>query len=93
GGNLAEVLQTTAETMLHRNRLRREMKALTAEGRISAIVLGGLPFILFGVIWIINPEYMKPLVTTAGGIIALIGSLVMILIGIFWLSRIVKVDI
>ena len=40
GSNLAEVLQTTAETMVQRNRLRREMKALTAEGRISAI---GLP--------------------------------------------------
>ena len=93
GGNLAEVLQTTAETMLHRNRLRREMKALTAEGRISAIVLGGLPFFLFGVIWVVNPEYIKPLVTSTGGLIALVGALFMILIGIFWLTRIVKVDI
>lgn len=93
GGNLAEVLQTTAETMLHRNRLRREMKALTAEGRISAIVLGALPFFLFGIISVVNRDYMKPLITTAGGIAALVGALFMILVGIFWLSRIVKVDV
>jgi len=47
GGNLAEVLQTTSETMVQRNRLRREMKALTAEGRISAIVLAIMPIGLF----------------------------------------------
>ena len=93
GGNLAEVLQTTAETMLHRNRLRREMKALTAEGRISAIVLGGLPFFLFGVIYVVNPDYIQPLISTTGGIIAIVIALFMILVGIFWLTRIVKVDI
>ena len=47
GGNLAEVLQTTSETMVQRNRLRREMKALTAEGRISAIVLAAAAIFLF----------------------------------------------
>jgi tight adherence protein B len=93
GGNLAEVLQTTAETMLHRNRLRREMKALTAEGRISAIVLGGLPFFLFGVIFVMNNDYIQPLITTGGGLVALAVSLLLILFGIFWLTRIVKVDI
>ena len=55
GGNLAEVLQTAAETMLHRNRLRREMKALTAEGRISAIVLSALPILLFAFLYFSNP--------------------------------------
>ena len=61
GGNLAEVLQTAAETMLHRNRLRAEMKALTAEGRISAIVLGAMPFMLFFFLYTSNREYLQPL--------------------------------
>ena len=52
GGNLSEVLQTVADTMLQRNRLRGEVKALTAEGRISAIVLAGLPFAL---VWLPVP--------------------------------------
>ncbi len=93
GGNLAEVLQTTAETRLQRNRLRREMKALTAEGRVSAFVLGALPFFLFAVIFIVNPTYIKPLVSTTQGLAAIGAALVMILIGIMWLQKIVNVEI
>ncbi|MGI9666027.1 MAG: type II secretion system F family protein [Acidimicrobiia bacterium] len=92
GGNLAEVLQTTSETMVQRNRLRREMKALTAEGRISAIVLALLPIFLFVFINIVNPGYMAPLLESTIGWLLLAGGLVFIGIGIFWMSRIVKVD-
>jgi len=92
GGNLAEVLQTTAETMVQRNRLRREMKALTAEGRISAIVLSLLPVGLFLFISLANPGYMEPLVTSTIGVAVLAGGVVFIGIGIFWMQKIVKVD-
>jgi tight adherence protein B len=92
GGNLAEVLQTTSETMVQRNRLRREMKALTAEGRISAIVLSLLPIFLFLVISVVNPGYMEPMLESAMGLIILGGGLVFIGLGIYWMSRIVKVD-
>lgn len=92
GGNLAEVLQTTAETMVHRNRLRREMKALTAEGRISAIVLSVLPVGLFAFISLANPGYMEPLLTSVIGVAVLAGGALFILIGIFWMQKIVKVD-
>ncbi len=93
GGNLAEVLQTAAETMVERNRLRREMKALTAEGRISAIVLGGLPVGLFIFLYFTNRDYIEPLLTTFAGIGALIGSGLMLVAGIAWLRKIVSVDI
>lgn len=92
GGNLAEVLQTTSETMVQRNRLRREMKALTAEGRISAIVLAALPLFLFLVIMVINPDYMQPLLENTIGLVIMGAGLVFIGIGIYWMSRIVKVD-
>jgi len=92
GGNLAEVLQTTSETMVQRNRLRREMKALTAEGRISAIVLSLLPIFLFLVISVVNPGYMEPMLQSTVGLIILGGGLVFIGLGIYWMSRIVKVD-
>jgi tight adherence protein B len=92
GGNLAEVLQTTSETMVQRNRLRREMKALTAEGRISAIVLSLLPIGLFVFIFLTNPDYMEPLLSSAIGVAVLIGGVVFIGIGIFWMQKIVKVD-
>src|SRR5215211_3755790 len=55
GGNLAELLDTVAETMLARERLRRDVKALTAEGRMSAIVLGVLPLVLGLAMWALNP--------------------------------------
>ena len=92
GGNLAEVLQTTAETMVQRNRLRREMKALTAEGRISAIVLSFLPIGVFGFIMVSNPGYMDPLLSTTVGLVVLGGGIVFILIGILWMQKIVKVE-
>lgn len=93
GGNLAEVLQTAADTMLQRNRLRREMRALTAEGRISAIVLSALPFFLFAFIFVSNRTYLDPMLTSFWGKVALGGVLVMLMAGIAWLNKIVTVDV
>lgn len=92
GGNLAEVLQTTAETMVQRNRLRREMKALTAEGRMSAIVLTALPVGLFLFMSVANPGYMEPLMTSATGLAVLAGGAFFIGVGVLWMRKIVKVD-
>lgn len=93
GGNLAEVLQTAADTMLQRNRLRREMKALTAEGRVSAYVLGALPIFLFLFLFTSRRDYLQPMLDSTTGLIALGGAVLLLLAGIFWLSRIVKVDV
>jgi len=93
GGNLAEVLQTTSETMLQRNRLRREMKALTAEGRISAYIMGALPFVLFGVLFLINPDYLEPLYTTTLGWVMMAIALVLMGFGMIVMSKIIKVDV
>jgi len=92
GGNLAEVLQTAAETMVERNRLRREMKALTAEGRISAGVLGALPIFLFVFLFATNREYLEPLLEFPG-MFGLIGAGFALVIGIQWLRKIVAVDV
>ena len=93
GGNLAEVLQTAAESMLHRNRLRAELKALTAEGRISAIVLGAMPFMLFFFLYTSNREYLQPLFETTAGLIAMGVGVFLLVAGVFWLSKIVKMEI
>jgi len=92
GGNLAEVLQTTAETMVQRNRLRREMKALTAEGRISAIVLSVMPILLFVAISILNPGYLEPLLESTIGLVIIGGGLFFMVVGIVWMQKIVKVE-
>jgi len=86
GGNLAELLMTVGETMIARERLRREVKALTAEGRVSAGVLLCLPPGIGAIISLLNPTYMSPMFSNPLGQYALIGAGVMMLLG-YWLMR------
>jgi tight adherence protein B len=69
------------------------MKALTAEGRISALVLGALPVFLFIFLYFTNREYLEPLLTTFPGIAALVGAGFALFVGIQWLRKIVMVDV
>lgn len=93
GGNLAEVLQTVADTMMARNRLKGEIKALTAEGRISAIVLGALPFALGAFLWFTNRDYLQPLLDATMGRVALVAGGILMLGGILWLRKIVNIEV
>ena len=93
GGNLSELLLTVAETMVQRERLRREVKSLTAEGRISAIVLGLLPPALAVVMYVINPGYMSPLFHDFAGQVALGLAIVMMIVGFLWMRQVVQIDV
>jgi len=93
GGNLAEVLDVVAATIRDRAALRRQVSALTAEGRLSAIILIALPFVEGIVLWAVNPTYMNILFTTTSGRILLAGGLLLLLIGSFWLTRAMKVEV
>ena len=63
GGNLAEVLRTVSQTIRDRYSLKRQIKALSAEGRLSSIILSVLPLVLFLALLILNPVFLKPLFT------------------------------
>jgi tight adherence protein B len=93
GGNLAVLLDTVSDTMVKRERVRRELRALTAEGRLSAIVLSLVSPILALAIWLIQPDYLKPLVDDFIGIVGLIGAIVLSIVGWFWLRRIVDIEV
>jgi tight adherence protein B len=93
GGNLAELLVTVADTMTQRERLRRDVATLTAEGRMSAIVLGLLPPGLGAVMWAINGEYMSKLLTPGLGYILLGLGLVSMLIGFAWMKKIITIEV
>lgn len=93
GGNLAELLMTVSETMISRERLRRDVSTLTAEGKISAIVIGGLPIGLGGVMYAINPEYMTPLFTDGFGQVMLGLAIVAALIGFVWMKKTITIKI
>lgn len=93
GGNLAELLDTVSETMTHRERLRREVKSLTAEGRMSAIVLSIFPPAFALMLFLLQPGYMNLLFQETIGIICVIGGAILSVVGWFWLSRIVKIEV
>ncbi len=93
GGNLAEVLQTVADTMRQRNRLKGEIRALTAEGRLSAIVLALLPVVLFAFLYTTNRGYLEPLFTVTAGLIAIGAGLLLMGAGIYWLKKIVDIEV
>ncbi len=93
GGNLSELLLTVAETMTARERLRRDVATLTAEGRVSAIVLGCLPIGLGLIMWTINPGYMGQLIDTTIGNILLGVAFIAMGIGFFWMKKIIDIEI
>ena len=93
GGNLAQILDTISETIQERIRMRREVMALTAQGRLSGIVLGVLPIALAGILMLINPNYLKPLFEETAGQIAMIGAIVFEVIGFFVIRKIVDIKI
>jgi len=93
GGNLAELLLTVADTMTQRERLRRDVSTLTAEGRMSAIIIGLLPPGLCAVMWVMNPEYIKELFTPGLGYILLGVAVVMMGIGFAWMKKTVTIEV
>lgn len=93
GGNLAELLMTVSETMVQRERLRRDVAGLTAEGRMSAGVLGALPPGIAGVMWVMNPEYIGKLTESSLGYILLALAGVSMGIGFMWMKKIINIEI
>jgi tight adherence protein B len=93
GGNLAEVLDIVANTVRERAYIRRQVQVLSAEGRLSVVILAGIPFFLFLYITIVNPEYINPLFTTTPGIILLVGGSIFLGLGIYIMTRIIKIDV
>jgi tight adherence protein B len=93
GGNLAEVLSTVAATMRERERLRRQVQVLSAEGRLSAVILGAMPIVFAAYLVIVRPEYIGVLLTSPLGIIMIVAAVVMMIAGAFWLKRVITVEV
>jgi tight adherence protein B len=93
GGNLAEVLETVAKTVRERETLRRQVRVLSAEGRISIVVLSVLPVLLAGYIMLVNPEYLRTLTSTRPGIFISVAGAVMMGVGYIWMRKIVRLNV
>jgi tight adherence protein B len=91
GGNLGEVLDHVGETIRERNQIRRQVRTLSAEGRISANVLIALPIAIATLLAFVSPDYVRLFVTTPIGLVLIGISVVLFVIGVLWLRQITKI--
>ncbi|WP_347351550.1 type II secretion system F family protein [Intrasporangium sp.] len=93
GGNLAETLETAGRTLRERETLRGQVRALSAEGRLSAYILIALPIGIFLYMTMVNYDYVSLLWTTLPGVVMLVGGTVALVAGIFWMRKVVRIEV
>lgn len=93
GGNLAETLANLAEVLRKRAQMKLKIKAMSSEAKASAYIVGSLPFIVFGLIYWMNPGYLGGFFTDDRLIITGLGALVWMSIGIFAMAKMVSFEI
>lgn len=93
GGNLAEVLISIARIIRARLRLLGQVRVLSAEGRMSAWVLGLMPVVMIGVMALVNPQYIRLLWTDPSGIKLLWYAAGMVALGVVWMRKVIRIRI
>lgn len=93
GGNLAEILDNVADTLRERATMRRQVRVLTSEGRLSAWVLALMPFAIALYMFAVNRDYIMLLFTTKVGFMMLGGAGLLLVSGILWMRKIVDIDV
>jgi tight adherence protein B len=93
GGNLSEILGSISKLIRERQKLFGDVRVLSAEGRISAVILSIIPFGLAGVLTMVNPEFMSRLWTDPAGQQLVFIALILWVLGIFWMSRLVRIQV
>ena len=93
GGNLAEILTNISRIIRSRLKLAAQVRVLSAEGRMSAWILGLLPFAVMGMLLLINPKYVELLWTDPTGIKLLWYAFGMIIFGVMWLRKVIRIHI
>jgi len=92
GGNMAEVLDRVAESVRERAELTREVKTLTAQARMSRVIVVGLPPTLVLLIAVLNPGYLNPLFHTSTGHVLIVVALLLMALGSWVMGRIVRIE-
>ncbi|RJX68066.1 pilus assembly protein TadB [Tsuneonella suprasediminis] len=93
GGNLAETLSNLADVLRKRAQMKLKIRAMSSESKASAYIVGALPFLVFVMIWWINPEYVGGFFTEDRLIVAGLGGLVWMSIGVFIMAKMVSFEI
>lgn len=90
GSSLSEVLQNLSSVIRQRFRLKRKVQALSAEAKISAAIIGALPVMVVGSLWLLNPEYIALLWTTSTGKMLTYGAIGWMSIGVFIMKQMIN---
>jgi tight adherence protein B len=93
GGNLAETLSNLSDVLRKRAQMKLKIKAMSSESKASAYIVGALPFIVFGLIWWINPSYIGEFFVDERLIVTGLGGLVWMGIGAFIMAKMVSFEI
>jgi len=93
GGNLSELLDNLSKLIRERFKLLGKIRVLAAEGKLSAYILISLPFATAAMIFLVNPKFMRVLWTDPAGLNLVFGALIMMVVGAFWMWRIVKIRV
>ena len=93
GGNLAETLSNLADVLRKRAQMKLKIKAMSSESKASAMIVGALPFIVFGLITAINPGYTAQFFTEERLIVAGLGGGLWMSIGVFIMAKMVSFEI
>lgn len=93
GGNLSDVLFTISKTVQNRIKIRQEVKTLSAQGKISSIIIGALPIVIILIMMVMNPDYIETLTTTDTGRKLLVVAAIMEVIGFMVMNKITDVKL
>jgi tight adherence protein B len=93
GGNLAEIVDSLGRLIRKRFELKKKVRALSADGRISAIVLMALPFGMAMILYLINPEYLMPLLTDPMGQKMVAGAAIMMILGGIVMKKMIAIKV
>ena len=93
GGNLAETLSNLADVLRKRAQMKLKIRAMSSESKASAYIVGALPFIVFALVWMMNPDYMGQFFTDQRLIVAGLGALLWMSIGAFIMAKMVNFEI
>lgn len=93
GGNLAETLANLSDILRSRKQMKLKIKAMSSEAKASAAILGSLPFLMFGIIYFLSPEYEQALFTDIRGRVMLGGALTLMTGGILVMRKMVRFEI
>ncbi len=93
GGSLADVLDTLSSTLQEQQTLREKVSALTAQGQVSGILIGAMPFLILLALYFIAPEMVTPMFTSWLGQLMLAGVMGMVAVGGFIIKQIVTIEV